>query len=54
MHQGTSDDRAARQARRKVAPPDYYAPGRGRAWAKRAWARHVRRALANLDAHDED
>lgn len=41
MYHGNSDAR------------DDYSPGRGRAWAKRAWARRVRRALANLDARDE-
>lgn len=53
MQHGNSDILTARRTRRQEAPPDYYSPGRGRAWAKRAWARRVRRALANLDARDE-
>lgn len=54
MHRGTTDHLAARRTRRQVAPPDYYTPGRGRAWAKRTWARHDRRALAAFDSRDLD
>jgi hypothetical protein len=51
---GNTDALAARRTRRQCAPPDYYTPGPGRAWANRTWSRHVRRALRRLDLCDLD